>query len=121
MGYYHWLHDLLFHLLSAPQSTWPDVARPPMNKRGLKSGGMKRSDRLETMALAGVLARGYDILEWWERNFLKIMDEHDAGMMTQPELYDNLCETCKGAWNCRKVYKVRLKLNKKMNRHRIKI
>ncbi|RQV94792.1 hypothetical protein EH221_07060 [bacterium] len=89
-----------------------------MSKRGRKAGALKKSDRIETMALAGVLAVGYDNLEWWERNFLKMYDEHAEGLITHPDFYKRLEETIKSKWDRQKVFRVKLKLNKKVNRLR---
>lgn len=116
MGYYSWLHDLLFHILSAPQSCWPDVAKNAMSKRGKKYGGIKYINKLETMALAGIFAKNFDNLSWHERNFLKIADEFEAEMISLPELYIKLEQNCGGKWNNQKYHKIKKKLQIKINK-----
>ena len=115
MNFYNYLHALLFHLLSSPRSCWPEADRPPSSKRGMKYGSAKKSSQLETMALAGILAPGYDALKARDRRFLRIVDEYEAGMISTPELYAQLSQFVKrGVWNRIKFYRLKRQLEQKV-------
>ena len=118
VGFYSFLHALLRHLLSAAPSCWPDSAKPPTGKRGLKYGGVKRSSPLETMSLAGILAPGYDNLKWRDRKFLQISDDYEGGMINLPELYAQLDLYLPklGPWNPLKYYRIKRKVNQRVAR-----
>lgn len=127
VGFYSWLNAYLRHLLSAAPSCWPDAAKAPIGKRGMKYGSAKKSSQLETMALAGILAPGYDALKARDRRFLRIVDEYEAGMISTPELYAQLSQFVKrGVWNRIKFYRLKkqleqkvVKLNKKTLKKRV--
>lgn len=120
MGYYSWLHDLLFHLLSAPRSWWPQADQPPMNKRGRKSGGCKPGSPLETMALAGVLAHGNDSLRYWERTFLDILDSYDAGIISRPEMIAQLINRVNKSvtWTPKKIFTIKSRILKRFSKRK---
>jgi hypothetical protein len=121
-GFYTWLHTFLRHILSAAPSCWPDSAKPPTGKRGLKYGGAKRSSPLETMALAGILASGYDNLKWRDRKFLQISDDYEGGMINLPELYAQLDLYLPkfGPWTAQKYLGIKRKINRRVIRLRRK-
>ena len=112
MGYYSWLHDFLFLILSAPRSTWPDASKSPM-KKSRKYGSIKPNDQLITMALAGILAYGYDSLQSWEQRFMRIMDDYEGGLISSyPELYAQLELLCprRSTWDRKNYYWWKTKL-----------
>lgn len=117
IGFYAWLHAFLLHLLSAPKSCWPEAAKP-LCKRGIKYGGVKRGSQLETMALAGIMAPGYDNLKWLDRKFLKISDDYESGMTSLPELYAQLDLYLPklSPWNPIKYFRIKRKINQRVIR-----
>ena len=119
-SYYQFLHDMLLHILLAAKSCWPEADRAPLSKRGAKYGGIKRNDKLTTMALAGVLAQGYDGLTPWERFFLRQSDEWESGMITAPELHARLTSYRKstGVFSRKRFFVLKHKIIRKVARLR---
>jgi len=91
-----------------------------MAKASKKHGGIRPSGQIETMALAGVLASGYDALKYGDRKFLQICDEYESGMITLPELYAQMDMYLKkkAPWNRLKYYRVKRRVNQKVTRLR---